>query len=105
MNKLSGRYLIVMVLTISVAVILIGYVKADAQWEAEWKKTLEAGKKEGKVSVYVSSIAPGLRKQAIVFAKQFGIEMDITSGRGSQLREKLRTENTAGLNLADVVIS
>ncbi|MDP2646325.1 MAG: extracellular solute-binding protein, partial [Desulfobacterales bacterium] len=31
--------------------------------------------------------------------------MDITSGRGSQLREKLRTEKTAGLNLADVVIS
>ncbi|MDP2644871.1 MAG: extracellular solute-binding protein, partial [Desulfobacterales bacterium] len=83
----------------------MGYVKAEAQWEAEWQKTLEAGKKEGKVVVYVSSMAGAVRKQAPAFAKQFGIEVEVTAGRGNDLVRRLTTEKSAGLSIADVVIS
>ncbi|MDP2647588.1 MAG: extracellular solute-binding protein [Desulfobacterales bacterium] len=105
MNQSGGKYSITIILAISVAVTLMGYVKADAQWEAKWKTVLEAGKKEGKVSVYASLIAPSLRKQAPIFKKQFGIDIEITTGRGGDLSRKLRTEKTAGVNLADVIIS
>ncbi|MDP2646444.1 MAG: extracellular solute-binding protein [Desulfobacterales bacterium] len=105
MNKSRGKYFIVMVLAVSVAVILMGYVKAEAQWEAEWQKTLAAGKKEGEVAVYVSSLGTTVRKQAPVFQEKFGIKVDAIVGRGNELRQKLNREKTAGLNLADVVIS
>ena len=105
MNKLGRKYFIAIILGISVAATLMGYVKADAQWEAEWQKTLEAGRKEGKVSVYVSSISPAVRKQAPIFAKEFGIEVEVMVGRGNELLARLETEKRAGLNLVDVFIS
>ncbi|MDP2644209.1 MAG: extracellular solute-binding protein [Desulfobacterales bacterium] len=105
MNKLGVKYFIVVVLAILAAALLMGHVKAEAQWEAEWQKTLEAGKKEGKVSVYVSLLAPAVRKNAPAFKKKFGIEVEVTTGRGAQMTEKLRTEIRAGANLADVALS
>ncbi|MDP2646008.1 MAG: extracellular solute-binding protein [Desulfobacterales bacterium] len=104
MNKSGGKYFIVIIMAISVAATLMGYVKAEAQWEAKWQQTLEAGKKEGKVAVYISSLGPALRKQAPVFKEKFGIEVEVTSGRGNAILSKLRTEKTAELNLADVVM-
>ncbi|MDP2644946.1 MAG: extracellular solute-binding protein [Desulfobacterales bacterium] len=105
MNKSGKKFLMVMVLAVSVAVTLMGYVKADAQWEAEWQKTLEAGKKEGKVVVYDTILGPAMRKQALIFGKQFGIELEVTFGRGSQFGQRLRREKAAGMNFADVVIA
>ena len=78
---------------------------ASKGWEAEWQKTLEAGKKEGRVSVYVTSLAPAMTKQAPMFKKQFGIDIEVTSGRGPEMLQRLRTEKNAGLNLVDVVIA
>ncbi|MDP2644210.1 MAG: extracellular solute-binding protein [Desulfobacterales bacterium] len=105
MKQSGGKYFIVVILAISVAATLMGYVKAEAQWEAEWKKTLEAGKKENVVSVYVNLIGPAFRKQAPGFKEKFGIDIQVTAGRGADLSRKLRTEKTAGSNLADVVIA
>ncbi|MDP2644479.1 MAG: extracellular solute-binding protein [Desulfobacterales bacterium] len=105
MNKSAGKYFIVLILAISAAATVIGSMKAEAQSEAEWQKTLEAGKKEGKVSVYVSLLAPAVRKEASSFTKKFGIEVEVTTGRGAQMTEKLRTEVRTGANLADVVLS
>ncbi|MDP2646858.1 MAG: extracellular solute-binding protein [Desulfobacterales bacterium] len=105
MNRSGGKHFMASILAISVAVTLMGYVKASAQWEAQWQKTLEAGKKEGKVSAYVGLLSPAVRKQAPIFTKKFGIELEVTPGRGADLSRKLRTEKTAGLNLADVVIA
>ncbi|MDP2644483.1 MAG: extracellular solute-binding protein [Desulfobacterales bacterium] len=105
MNKSGGKYFIVIILAISFAATLMGYIRAEAQWEAQWQKTLEAGKKEGKVTVYGSDMGSVLRKHAPVFGKKFGIELEITSGRGSQLGQRLRREKTAGMHLADVVMA
>ncbi|MDP2644457.1 MAG: extracellular solute-binding protein [Desulfobacterales bacterium] len=105
MNKSGKKYFMLMVLAVSVAVTLMGYVNANAQWEAEWQKTLEAGKKEGKVVVYGSSFAPPLRKQAPIFTKKFGIELDVLALRGGNFMQKLRTEKAAGMNLVDTIIT
>ncbi|MDZ4245667.1 MAG: hypothetical protein U1D67_00945, partial [Dehalococcoidia bacterium] len=75
MNKLWGKYFIAIILTVSVIATLTGFITAQAQmqtpasqgWEAEWQKTLEAGRKEGTVSVYVSLLAPAVRKQAPIY--------------------------------------
>ncbi|MDP2647358.1 MAG: extracellular solute-binding protein [Desulfobacterales bacterium] len=104
MIKSGDKYSIVIILAISVAATLLGYVKADAQWEAEWQKTLEAGKKEAKVSVYVATMAPGVKRHAPIFKKQFGIDIDVTAGPGPTLLKKLRTEKAAGVHIVDVLI-
>ncbi|MDP2645999.1 MAG: hypothetical protein Q8P24_13750, partial [Desulfobacterales bacterium] len=105
MIKLGDKYSIVIILAISLTAVLMGYVKTEAQWEAEWQKTLEAGKKEGKISVYAAQLAPSVRKQAPVFTKKFGIEVEVTATRGPEMPKKLRTEKSAGVNIADVVIN
>ncbi|MDP2644872.1 MAG: extracellular solute-binding protein [Desulfobacterales bacterium] len=105
MKKSGGKYFIAIMLTVCVAATLLGYVKAAAQWEAQWQKTLAAGKKEGKVMLYGSEVASAVRGQAPEFKKQFGIDIEITTGRGSEVAQKLRAEKAAGLHLADVIIS
>ncbi|MDP2644208.1 MAG: extracellular solute-binding protein [Desulfobacterales bacterium] len=105
MNKPGGKFFMVMVLAVSIAAALMGYETAAAQWEAEWQKTLEAGKKEGKVSGYIGLLAPALRKEVAAFQEKFGIQIEITPGRGSDLTKKLRTERAAGIHLADVAIN
>ncbi|MDP2646801.1 MAG: extracellular solute-binding protein [Desulfobacterales bacterium] len=105
MNKSGGKHFMVMVLAVLFAATLMGHVKAEAQWEAEWQKTLEAAKQEGKVAVYGSDLPIVMRKHAPFIKKQFGIELEITSGRGSQIAQRLRKETAAGMSLADVVIA
>ena len=51
MKKSGGKHFISIIFGISVAAMVMGYTTAEAQWEKEWQKTLEAGKKEGKVAV------------------------------------------------------
>ncbi|MDP2645548.1 MAG: extracellular solute-binding protein, partial [Desulfobacterales bacterium] len=105
MNRSGIKYFTTMILAIAFTVALPGPVKAQAPWEAEWQKTVAAGKKEGKVSGYVGLLAPALRKEAAAFTKEFGIQIDITPGRGSDLTQKLRTENAAGMHIADFAIN
>ena len=105
MKKSRGRHFIAVILAISAAVTLMGYTKADAQWEAEWQKILEAAKKEGMVTAYVGTLAPAVSKQAPNFKEKFGIQIEVTPGRGPDLLQKLRTEKAAGLHLADVAIN
>lgn len=104
MHKSDRSYFFSIILAIFLAVTFLGNAKAEAQWEAEWQKTLEAAKKEGKVVVSVSSISPGLRKQAPIFLKQFGIEVEVMVDRGSGLIARLATEKRAGLNTIDALI-
>lgn len=74
-------------------------------WEADWAKTLTEAKKEGKVSVYASLLGPPIRGAATIFKDKYGIELEITTGRGSDVARKLIAESKAGINLADVAIS
>jgi iron(III) transport system substrate-binding protein len=78
-------------------------VAAQAPAEAEWKKVLEAAKKEGKVVVYSGAVgSPVVPKVAAAFEAKYRIRMEVLEARASELRERIRTEQTAGKLLGDV---
>jgi len=79
--------------------------RADAQppGDAEWKKVIEAAKKEGKVSMYTGAVgSPALAKIAAAFEAKYGVRLDVLEVRASELRERVRTEQTSGKVIGDV---
>src|SRR5687768_3129968 len=71
-------------------------------WQQEWEKTLEAAKKEGQVTIYISGY------EAILphFEKEFPeIKLTTVTARGNQLGQRLLSERRAEKYLADVVSS
>ncbi len=79
-------------------------VVANPAWEADWKKTLEAAKKEGKVYIYtvVSSETRGALTNA--FTPKYGIQLAFITGRGDDLVAKLTAERRANIYMADFFI-
>jgi len=74
--------------------------QAKPAWQLEWEKTIEAAKKEGQVAVYIS----GYEEILPEFQKEFpDIKVQPTTGRGSQVGQKLLAERRAEKYLADVV--
>ena len=68
----------------------------------EWNKTVEAGKKEGKVVVSVPASAE-LRKDIERSVKQrFGIEAELIAGRAASIVGKIQQEVMAGVNNFDL---
>lgn len=82
-----------------------GVTSLKQGWEVEWDAAMAAGKKEGTVSVYATLVAPPLREYAPTFKQKYGIEIEITTGRGADMAQKLLRERAAGIYFADVVIS
>ncbi len=73
-----------------------------AVWQAEWDKVLAAAKKEG-VVVIGSSGGASVRDALIkAFKAQYGINLEVMSGRSAQMAEKILTEQRNGLYLWDV---
>ena len=71
-------------------------------WQQEWEKTLEAAKKEGQVTVYISGYEAVLPH----FEKEFpDIKVTAVTARGNQLGQRLLSERRAEKYLADVVSS
>ena len=71
--------------------------------DAEWKKVIEAAKKEGKVVVYNGAVGtPALPKALAAFEAKYGIRTELLEARASELRERIRTEQAAGKVLGDV---
>src|SRR6059036_1943158 len=69
-------------------------------WQLEWEKVLAAAKKEGQVAVYIS----GYEEILPEFQKEYPeIKVLPTTGRGSQVGQKLLAERRAEKYLADVV--
>ena len=76
---------------------------AQAPADAEWKKVIEAAKKEGKVVVYNGAVGtPALPKVGAAFEAKYGIRFELLEARASELRERIRTEQAAGKVLGDV---
>lgn len=73
--------------------------------EADWDNTLVSAKKEGKVVVYATLLAPMMREVSPMFKSRYGLIIDVTTGRGAEVRSKLLAEQKSGLFLADVAIS
>ena len=74
--------------------------QAKPAWQAEWEKILEAAKKEGQLSIYIS----GYEEVIPDFQKEFpDIKVTSITGRGSQVGQRLLAERRADKFLADVV--
>jgi len=95
-------------MAISVALALVFVVvlampgQVPAQGE-DWKKVVDAAKKEGKVVMYTGAVgSPVIPKIAAAFEAKYGIRMEVLEARASELRERMRTEQASGKVLGDV---
>jgi ABC-type Fe3+ transport system substrate-binding protein len=73
----------------------------NPSWQAKWEKTVEAAKKEGQVTIYSS--VWGLPRSRVFQKKYPQIKVVMVGGRGSQLSQRMLSENRAGKTIADVV--
>ena len=89
-----------------VSVCLIGVAdpaRAQAQNEREWKKIVEAAKKEGQLSLYLGQWGPVI--DAGVFQKAFPeIKVVRTGGSPPQIMQQITAERRAGKYIADVIV-
>jgi ABC-type Fe3+ transport system substrate-binding protein len=76
--------------------------QAKLDWQLEWEKILEAARKEGQVTVYISGYEAVLPD----FEKEFpDIKVVAVTVRGNQLGQRLLAERRAEKYIADVVSS
>ncbi len=69
----------------------------------EWNNVVAAAKKEGHVVIYSAFVGLAAHQELKKdFASAFGITVDILEARASEVRERIRVEQTAGRNAADV---
>ncbi len=74
-----------------------------AAQDADWGKVVEAGKKEGKVVVYTASIGSPFHKTVFkAFEAKYGIKVELLEARASEVRERVRVEQSAGRFLGDI---
>ncbi len=80
---------------------LIIFAESNPTWQDKWAKTVEAANKEGRVTIYSS--VWGLSRSRVFQKKYPQIKVVVVSGRGSQLRQRMLSEDRAGKIIADVV--
>ncbi len=82
-----------------------GGAAKPASWEDNWKAALDGARKEGKVVVYASSIAPAVKNAVPIFKQKYGIDLEVITGRGTELRNRLIQERANGIYVADIMVS
>lgn len=75
-----------------------------ASWRSEWDKTLESGKKEGRVVVSLPASAELRRGIEQGFQQKYGIETEIITGRGASIVRRIADESKANVHHFDVHI-
>ena len=102
LSQLLEQFLFATAIILLCADHLTAAAQLKPAWQQEWEKTLEAAKKEGQVTVYISGYEAVLPH----FEKEFPeIKVVAVTGRGNQLGQRLLTERRADRHLADVVSS
>ncbi len=75
---------------------------AKPAWQADWDKTIELAKKEGKVVVSLpasTELRAGIER---LFEKRFGIDVEPIVGRASSVVRKMIEESKAGVRYVDL---
>ena len=74
-------------------------------WQAEWDRTVEAGRKEGRVVVSIPTSAELRKEFETGFQKAFpGIELELSVARGASNINKIVEEQSAGVKGIDLHI-
>lgn len=82
-----------------------GDVQAKPDWQKQWDRTITEARKEGVVVIYSSTGAAAARDSIIkAVADKYGLKVDMMTGRGAEISQKLLSERKAGIYLADVYI-
>ena len=69
----------------------------------DWAKVADAARKEGKLVIYTASIgSPSLKAVTKAFEQKHGISVELLEARASEVRERVRVEQSAGRFLGDV---
>lgn len=79
-------------------------VTSQKSWEAEWDKTIQSARKEGKVIVYSSSGGDVPKALSSRFQEKYGILVDLVVLPGGETSTKIVRERKAGIYLADIII-
>jgi iron(III) transport system substrate-binding protein len=78
-------------------------IMAPSRAEGEWSSLVAAAKKEGRVVLYSAFVGLAAHKELKNdFESAYGITVDILEARASEVRERIRIEQAAGRNAADV---
>ncbi|MBI4332406.1 MAG: extracellular solute-binding protein [Chloroflexi bacterium] len=78
-------------------------VKTRPAWEDDWDRTLAAARKEGTVSVYVSTGGDWVAAIAEVMSKRYGITVETVVARVAELNERIMREQRSRVYHVDVV--
>lgn len=73
-------------------------------WETKWDNWLEAGKKEGCVTIYATFSSLSRNALMRAFGDKYGIRVEVVSGKGAEISQKILSEKSAGLNIVDLYI-
>jgi iron(III) transport system substrate-binding protein len=96
---MGARRALLAAICLAAAVLLAKGAVAQEGWEA----VIQAAKKEGKVVFYTSRVGSTTHVEiSKAFEKKYGIKVQILELRANELREKIRTEQSAGRFVADV---
>jgi iron(III) transport system substrate-binding protein len=79
------------------------FARAAAAQDAEWQKVVDAAKKEGKLVIYTASIGSPFHKTIFkAFEAKYDIKIELLEARASEVRERVRVEQSAGRFLGDL---
>lgn len=77
-------------------------IKSGSSWEQTWQDLIKSAQKEGKVSIR-GSYLPGAREAlSEAFKKNFGVELEVQSGKTAELLPKTLIERRAGIFVVDI---
>ena len=96
-----NRFFMLAVSILTVFFLIESVLSADSQ--DEWKKTLEAAKKEGKIVAGGPQTAILRQKYKDTFEKKFAIELELISAPGPQNAGRAAAEFKAGVRYFDVL--
>lgn len=77
---------------------------SEKTFEQEWRDLTVAARKEGKVVLLLTLGAEARNAISRSFYEKYGVIVDVISGSGGELVQKLRRERTAGLYATDIFI-
>ena len=104
--RITGALIIVVALLYGLPAGAGQAAETKAPWQAEWDKTVEAAKKEGKLVAAIPASAELRKAITEVFPKRYpGIELDLTNARGPSNAGKIAAEFNAGVRYYDLLIS
>ncbi len=94
-------------ISLSVGMIAVaGFAQGALAQQEDWNQVIAEAKKEGKLVLYTAYVGQKSTKDiAAAFEKKYGIPVEVLEGRASEIRERVRVEQSAGRYAADVMFT